>query len=127
MNDASSSEPAVEPIWLIAANVVEERNFGEGGLETRQGTKHFRAGAKVFIVGAHWGMCESLIVIGHHRASGRYVQMTLPKRHLVNLRMKLCYSPKVIEMVATECFTHDSIPDKTEWERQLAVIESWPE
>jgi len=127
MNNPNSSEPKTEPIWLIAANVVEERNYGEGGVEKRRGTKHFRGGAKVFIVGAHWGMCKSLIVIGHHRASGRYVQMTIPKRYLVNLRMKLCYSPKVIELVSTECFTHENIPDKSEWERQLTVIQSWPE
>jgi hypothetical protein len=125
--DEITNKPDVEPIWLITANVVEERAYGEGGVERRRGTKHFRGNAKVYIIGAHWGMCESVIVIGHHRASGRYVQMTIPKRHLTNLRMTLCYSPKVIELVSTECFTHENIPDKAEWERQLAVIRSWPE
>lgn len=125
--NAIQNEPEIEPIWLITANVTEERDYGEGGSEKRRGTKHFRGNAKVYIVGAHWGTCESVIVIGHHRASGRYVQMTIRKRHLKNLRMTLCYSPKVIEMVTTECFTRDNIPDRTEWERQLAVIESWPD
>ena len=120
-------KPDVEPIWLITANVLHELKCGEGGTETRRGTKHFRGGAKVYIVGAHWGMCESVIVIGHHRASGRYVQLTIKKRYIENLRMTLCYSPKVIELVATESFTRDNIPDKAEWERQLNVINSWPE
>jgi len=93
----------VEPIWLITANVLKVRKCGEGGTEARHGTKHFRGGAKVYVVGAHWGMCESVIVIGHHRASGRFVQMTIKKRYLENLRLTLCYSPKVIDMVATEC------------------------
>ena len=124
---SEANAPAVEPIWLITANVVKERKCGEGQTETRPGTKHFRENAKVYIVGAFWGMREKVIVIGHHRASGRYVQMTIPKRHLTNFRMMLCYSPKVIELVATECFTRENIPDKIEWERQLAVLRSWPE
>ena len=122
-----SQQPEVEPIWLITANVLHERKYGVGQAETRQGTKHFRGGAKVYIVGAHWGMCESVIVIGHHRASGRFVKMTIKKRYIENLRMTLCYSPKVIEIVSTECFSEGDIPDKAEWERQLNVIESWPE
>jgi len=122
-----TEKPDIEPIWLITANVLQERKCGEGGTESRRGTKHFRGGAKVYIVGAHWGMCESVIVIGHHRASGRYVQMTIKRRYIENLRMTLCYSPKVIELVATECFTRDNIPDKAEWERQMNVITSWPE
>lgn len=116
----------VEPTWLITANVLQERKCGEGGIESRRGTKHFRGGAKVYVIGAHWGQCESVIIIGHHRASGRYVQVTTKKRYLENFRMTLCYSPKVIELVATECFTRDNIPDKVEWERQLNVVQSWP-
>ena len=90
MTDTNPPEHEPPAIWLITANVIEERKCGEGGHEMRRGTKHFRGGAKVYIVGAYWGMCESVIVIGHHRASGKYVQMTLQKRYLENLRMKLC-------------------------------------
>ena len=126
MNEITE-ESDVEPIWLITANILQERKCGEGGLETRRGTKHFRGGAKVYVVGAHWGMCESVIVIGHHRASGRYVQLTTKKRYVENLRMTLCYSPTVIELVTTECFTRGNLPDKAEWERQMNVIKSWPE
>lgn len=126
MSKSRNNKAEVEPLWLITANVVEIRNYGEGGVEKRKGTKHFRGNAKVYVIGAHWGMCESVIVIGHHRASGRYVQMTILKRYLSKLRMTICYSPKVIELIATECFARENVPDKTEWERQLAVIESWP-
>lgn len=127
MTDENATQDQVEPIWLITANVVKERNYGPGGAEKRNGTKHFRGGAKVYIVDAHWGRCEAVTVIGHHRASGRYVRMDMQKRHLEKIRLSLCYSPAVITMVTEGCFTRSNIPNKEEWERQLAIIESWLE
>ena len=125
MNEEIATENQNEPIWLITANVVKERDYGPGGSEQRNGTKHFRGGSKVYIIGAHWGMSESVTVIGHHRASGRYAQMDIRRKHLENLRMTLCYSPKVIQLVTEACFTKCNIPSKEEWEQQLSVIESW--
>ena len=46
-------------------------------LERRRGTKHFRGGAKVHVIDAHWGTCEVVTVIGHHRASGRYAKLDM--------------------------------------------------
>ena len=122
----NSQTPDAEPVWLITANVVEERPFGEGGAETKRGTKHFRANAKVYLIDAYWGMCEKVTVIGHHRASGRIVKMDLPVKHLNNLRMTLCYSPKIIELTNEHWARIQRIPDKFEWEEKLKVIQSWP-
>ena len=116
-----------EPVWLITANVVEERSYGEGGLEQKRGTKHFRGNAKVYVIDAYWGMCETVTVIGHHRASGRYVKIDLPVKHLARLRMTLCYSPKVIELASEHWSRIYRIPDRNEWEEKLAVIISWSE
>ena len=122
----SDEQPDVEPVWLITANVLQERAYGEGGGETRIGTKHFRGNAKVFIVDAYWGMCENVTVIGHHRASGRFVKMDLPLHYLDNLRMSLCYSPKVIGMAYEHWSRLKGIPGKEDWEQKLAVLRSWP-
>jgi hypothetical protein len=116
-----------EPVWLITANVVQMRPFGEGGTETKIGTKHFRGNAKVYIIDAYWGMCEKVTVIGHHRASGRYVRMDLPLRYLKDLRLTLCYSPKVIELTAEHWMRFRGIPSKEHWEEKIAVLNSWPD
>jgi uncharacterized Fe-S cluster protein YjdI len=123
MNSANE-KTEIEPVWLITANVIEKRAFGEGGLEKKHGTRHFRGNAKVYIVNAYWGMCENVTVIGHHRASGRYAKMDLAVKYLQDLRMTLCYSPKVIELTSEHWL--QGIPDKTDWEQKLAVIQSWP-
>ncbi|MEE1772850.1 hypothetical protein PUR34_33000 [Streptomyces sp. JV185] len=39
-----------EPVWLVAANVVLWRRYGEPGQELRTGTKAYRSGAKVYVV-----------------------------------------------------------------------------
>ncbi|HEY7093930.1 MAG TPA: hypothetical protein VH393_12160, partial [Ktedonobacterales bacterium] len=60
----------IGPVWTPVANIVEERSYGPEGAETRQGTKHFQPGAKVYVttrLGHFKDM--SFEVIGHHRAS----------------------------------------------------------
>ncbi|MCC9602263.1 hypothetical protein LOC67_17040 [Stieleria sp. JC731] len=118
---------AVQPVWLITASVVETRPYGEGGVETKAGTKHFRAKAKVYIIDAYWGTCENVTVVGHHRASGRFVKMDLPLRYLQNLRISLCYSPTVIELTSHHWAQMQGIPDKEHWEERLLVLKSWPD
>lgn len=126
MTDTNNNS-TIEPVWLITANVVQMRPFGEGGTETKIGTKHFRGNAKVYIIDAYWGMCENVTVIGHHRATGRYVKMDLALRYLENLRMSLCYSPKVIELTAEHWTRLQGIPSKEHWEEKIAVLLSWPD
>lgn len=95
--ESEHSEPT--PAWCIAANVVLEREFGEDK-EIRRGTRHFKPGAKVFIVDFYWGMgAEQLVVIGRHRASGRFIELSMASKHLANLRAELVYSPTVIKAV----------------------------
>ncbi len=126
MTDTNDNS-TIEPVWLITANVVRIRPFGEGGTETTIGTKHFRGKAKVYIIDAYWGMCENVTVIGHHRATGSYVKMDLPLRYLESLRISLCYSPKVIELTAEHWARLQGIPTKVHWEEKIAVLQSWPD
>ena len=81
----------------IVGNIVEERPYGPGGQERRRGTKHFRAGAKVYCFPPLWGDgYRKVKVIGHHRKSNKLVTMVIDSRWIVNRRAELVYSPSVI-------------------------------
>ena len=101
-----------ESILVIRASVVQVRLYGEGGLETRKGTKHFRPGAKVYVIDAHWGMCDAVTVIGHHRASGRFTKLDMSVKHLENFRLDRAYSPNVISLVKQHYSGHRKYTDQ---------------
>ena len=93
-------ERSSEDSMLCAtANVLKEIRWGEGGGEIKKGTKHFRGGAKVYIIDYYPGMCESVVVVGHHRASGRYIELSMKAKHLENFRMTTAYSPKILSII----------------------------
>ena len=84
------------PIWCVAANVRDSIPFGHGAVETRQGTRKFHAGAKVYLASAFWGTgAEDVTVVGHYRGKG-YITASLKTRYLTNWRAELVYSPAVI-------------------------------
>jgi hypothetical protein len=88
----------IAPYWCVAANVVTERPYGQDGEERRPGTKHFKPGAKVYVIDAYWGMGgERVVAVGHHRGSKRYVTITMAAKHLTNWRVELTYSPHIID------------------------------
>jgi len=88
-----------EAIWCVVANIVDEHLFGENK-EIKRGTKHFSKGAKVYCFPPLWGDgYEKIQVIGHHRASHRYVKMVVAFKYLTNWRVKLVYSPFVISQM----------------------------
>ena len=94
-------KPQIEPAWCVTANIVQERPYGPGGLETRRGTKHFTAGAKVYCVLFFWdGPLTSVDVVGHHRGSHRFVRMVVQHEWLTNLEVQLVYSPYVISQLS---------------------------
>lgn len=89
-----------DPAWCVAANVVMERAYGPGGAETRRGTRHFAPGAKVFVYAFFWGMAgESVTVMGRHRKSHRFIQLSMSAKHLANWRAELVYSPTVAKVI----------------------------
>ena len=97
MEDQASKNP----IWCIVANVVAERSYGPGGIETRRGTTHFAAGAKVYFRPGDWSDgTDKPVVIRRHRNSHRYVTMVISSEWLTNWRVELIYSPHVIKELA---------------------------
>ncbi|MFE7712095.1 hypothetical protein ACFU6I_41560 [Streptomyces sp. NPDC057486] len=86
-----------EPLWLIAANVVRFRRYGEGGQELRPGTKSFRGGSKVYVIGGYGGMAyEEVTVIGRGRHTGAYITIDMATRNLHSFRPALVRSPAVL-------------------------------
>lgn len=120
-------KPTEEPIWTVRANVVDRRPYGPLGIERRFGTKHFRPGAKVFIIDAYFGMTDAVVVIGRHRATARYVKMVLDVTNLSSFRPDLVYSPSVISM-ACEHFGRGHAPIPRERAAELAqLFRAWRE
>lgn len=94
------------PVWCIVANVVAERPYGPGGLHWRRGLRLFPAGAKVQVPGGYPGMgYDTVTVIGRTRHSARYAVVDIRTAHLTNWRVKLVYSPAVLDRLGEVCPT----------------------
>ncbi|MFI1525171.1 hypothetical protein [Streptomyces griseus] len=97
-----TEEPvAAEPLWLVAANVVRWRRYGDGGQELRPGTKSYRGGSKVHVVRTYGGMGhEELTTVGRGRHTGVYITIDMATRNLHTFRPVAVYSPAVLRRVA---------------------------
>lgn len=94
-----TSQPGMT-LWSVRANIVQERPYGPLGLDQKPGTRHFRGGTKVWAIDAFRGMADSVVVVGPHRGSARYVKMVVHISALDQLRTAIIYSPAVIRMVS---------------------------
>lgn len=89
---------APEPIWLVAANVVLWRRYGDLGQELRPGTKAYRGGAKVYVIDTCAGMGnQQLNTVGHGRHTGHWITIDTGTRHLHTFRARLVYAPAVLK------------------------------
>lgn len=94
-------EAVAEELWCVQANIIKERPYGPNGAETKIGTKLFRGGAKVFVIGLYYGIGENAVVIGHHRNSVSLICSVVRIEFLENFKLSKIYNPKVARM-ATE-------------------------
>ncbi len=109
MTDEQKPQP--EPVWCVSANIVAERPCGPGGAEMRSGTKHFKAGAKVYCVAFHAGWTR-VDVVGHHRGSYHLVRMAIRPEWLTDFKTELVYSPYVIsQFLPSRPDVHDKLID----------------
>ncbi|MFE7614579.1 hypothetical protein [Streptomyces sp. NPDC057496] len=89
---------APEPAWLVVANVVLWRRYGDGGQELRPGTKAYRGGAKVYVVDTYAGMGhQQLTTVGRGRHNGRWIAIDTGTRHLHTFRARSVYTPAVLK------------------------------
>ena len=95
------SLPAETPSarWCVAANIVRERRYGPLGLEKKAGTKHFRPGAKVWVIDWFPGMCCDVVVVGTHRGSRRFVKMVVDVVTTEGWRPQRVYRPTVLALL----------------------------
>ena len=112
-------------MWAAIGNIKRICHKGSGGVEEVSGTKHFRAGAKVYVIDAFWGPCHSITVIGQHRKSRRFMCLHMPAKHVENLSLKLVYSPAVRCLMEAHFAKSGylSVPEK---EHAQAILESIP-
>jgi tetratricopeptide (TPR) repeat protein len=97
------SGTASAPTWCAIANVVDAAPRGPGGELVREGTKHFKPGAKVYCFSAYLGDAgETARVVGRARRSHRWITIAMPTRFLRNARAKLCYEPAVLKRIADD-------------------------
>ncbi|PQO39000.1 hypothetical protein C5Y96_03780 [Blastopirellula marina] len=125
INDISEH---LDSLRCLVGNIVEQHPYGEGGLETRRGTKHFSPGTKVYCLPAQWGDgYERVKVIGRHRGSKDFVTMVIPSAHITNWRAKVVYNPEVIRRLRTAT-DEDWLPiwrSKEEVEKYVASLIQW--
>jgi hypothetical protein len=120
-DDGQVSMP--EGIWSIVANIKKEHPFGPGGAETKIGTRQFRGGTKVYIAGCFPGMCDSVVAIGLHRHSRRWITCCVDVRYVENFRVRLVYHPTVLDRIRNDdrCW----VRTKEEAETWAAAFPEW--
>jgi tetratricopeptide (TPR) repeat protein len=99
----TATEGGPTPMWCAVANVVNQAPRGPGGELIREGTKHFKAGAKVYCFTAYLGDGgDTARVIGRARKSHRWITIAMPTKLLRNARAKLCYEPAVLKRIVED-------------------------
>jgi len=89
------------PLWTLVANIKQEISYGRGKLQTRNGTKQFSPGTKVYIIDWYAGMCQAITVIGLSRDTKKLITIVIRAEWIESLRVKLCYNPKVCSKIKT--------------------------
>ncbi len=97
----SGEADRAEPRWCVVANVKAEIASRPG----YRGSKHFRAGARIHIIGGFSGNCADVAVIGRHRGSQRWITLIMRVQHLEAFRAKPIYHPEVLKRL--ERFSHN--------------------
>ncbi|MFE2549687.1 hypothetical protein ACFXGI_14220 [Streptomyces sp. NPDC059355] len=100
-------EDPLEPLWMLAANVVRWRRLGEGGQVLRPGTKTFAGGARVYVFDMPDGG-DHCLVVGRPRHTRRSVQAYVHTRHLHTFRPKLVRSPAVLRAAGWSRFWRET-------------------
>jgi len=86
--------------YCLVGNIVEKHYFGQDK-EIKYGSKHFSGGAKVYIF-PMFGGCghEQIRVIGIPRKRYKMLDVIIPSKHLINVRVKKIYKPDLKEKIA---------------------------
>ncbi len=114
-----------EIIFCVTANVLKDIQWGEEG-SSKNGTKNFQGGAKVSIIDYYPDICERVVVVGHHRDNGRYIELSMAVRHLHNFRVTAVYSHKVLSYIRNR-YKDERHCDKTRAKQICESVKEWAE
>lgn len=90
--------------YILVGNIIDKHYFGEKK-EIRSGTKHFRAGAKVYLFPEYGGNGHTNIpVYGLPRKSHKKIHIVIRRNMIKNIRAKKIFDPKLIEKIDDSFF-----------------------
>jgi len=93
-----SVEEEIESYWCVIANLMRDCPSGEAVSGVSSGTRLFRGGAKVHVIGMYRGAGRNIVVVAQHRKSRSFLKCVINACYVENMRIKLIYSPKVLEI-----------------------------
>lgn len=103
--------------YILVGNIIDKHYYGQNK-EIRSGTKHFRAGAKVYLFPKYGGNGHMRIpVYGLPRKSRRKILVVIRYDMIKNIRVKKTFDPKMIEKIDDSFFYDNFQNDKAslEW------------
>ena len=90
--------------YVLIGNIIDEHFYGEMK-EIKNGTKHFRSGAKVYLFPEYGGMGhEKMPVYGLPKNSFKKINVVISTNLLKNVRVKKTFNSKLIEQVDKTLF-----------------------
>lgn len=90
--------------YILVGNIIDRHYYGENKT-IRRGAKHFRPGAKVYLLPQYAGMGhENIPVYGLPRKSWGKIEVVIRATMIKNARVKKTYDPILIEKVSENQF-----------------------
>jgi hypothetical protein len=99
-------------VWCLVGNIIDEHFEGEEKI-LRKGTKHFRAGSKVYCFPPKGeGNFDKVKVLGKHRKSKRTICIVMPSEHIVDWHIQKVSQPYILKMMELKNGWTNSDKDK---------------
>lgn len=100
----NSNKNVEEFRYILVGNIIDKHRYGENK-KIRSGTKHFRAGAKVYLLPEYGGNGHTHIpVYGLPRKSRKKIHIVIRSSMIKNVRVKKTFDPKLIEKIDDNFF-----------------------
>ncbi len=94
----------IESVWCLVGNMVRQRPFGPGGVDSVSGNRKFRGGAKIYLASLRHNYCFrencwselAIEVIGQHRDDRKWLTCFVRFEYTENWRLQLVYQPRIL-------------------------------
>lgn len=100
----NSNKNVEEFRYILVGNIIDKHYYGENK-EIKSGTKHFRAGAKVYLLPEYGGNGHKDIpVYGLPRKSHKKIHIVIRGSMIKNVRVNKTFDPQLIEKIDDNFF-----------------------